>query len=169
MAGGESVHTAKVLSAPVAAHWSRMINGWTWPNSHLALTASGDKSGALVRDGVYSALQGQGLTPTETLEENGLNIHCRQAERGRQTAHLETSRATVRDVSRCNCVAEFRWKYALQSDTRMELLLLFIAELIIGCQSNINLDKTVEPAYQGLALTWNDNDWKQRREVLFIF
>lgn len=27
--------------------------------------ASGDKSGALVRDGVCSAQQGQGLTPTE--------------------------------------------------------------------------------------------------------
>lgn len=80
MAGGERVHAAKVLSAPVAAHWSRMINGCTWPNPHLALTASGDKSEALVRDGVCSALQGQGLTPTETLEENGLNIHSRQAD-----------------------------------------------------------------------------------------
>lgn len=81
MAGGERVHAAKVLSAPVAARWSQMINGWTWPNPHLALTASGDKSGALVRDGVCSALQGQGLTPTETQEQDGLNIHSRQADR----------------------------------------------------------------------------------------
>lgn len=42
-----------------------MINGRTWPKPHLALMASGDKSGALVRDGVFSARQGQGLTPTE--------------------------------------------------------------------------------------------------------
>lgn len=41
---------------------------------------SGDKSEALVRDGACSALQGQGLTPTEILEENGLNIHSRQAD-----------------------------------------------------------------------------------------
>lgn len=70
-----------------------MINGRTWPNPHLALAASGDKSGALVRDGVRSALQGRGLTPTETLGENGLNIHCRQA------AHSEPCSGNVRDVS----------------------------------------------------------------------
>ena len=59
----------------------------------MALTASGDKSGALVSDGVCSALQGQSLTPTESLEENGLNIHCRQA-------GLEASGGNSRDVSR---------------------------------------------------------------------
>lgn len=56
-----------------------MINAWTWLSPHLAREASGDESGALVRDGERSALQGQGLRPTETLEENGLNIHHRQA------------------------------------------------------------------------------------------
>lgn len=94
MAGGERGHAAKVLSAPVAAHWSRMINGQTWPSPHLALTASGDKSWVPVRDGVCSALQGQGLTPTETLEESWLNIHCRQA--GRQAPCLETSNGNAR-------------------------------------------------------------------------
>ena len=57
-----------------------MINGQTWPNPHLALTALGDKSEALVRDGVCSARQGQGLTCAEALQEDGLNIHSRQAD-----------------------------------------------------------------------------------------
>lgn len=38
------------------------------------------KAEPLSGDGARSALQGQGLTPTETLEENGLNIHSRQAD-----------------------------------------------------------------------------------------
>lgn len=36
------------------------MNGPTWPNPHLALAAAGDKSRALVRDGVRSARQGRG-------------------------------------------------------------------------------------------------------------
>ena len=50
----------------------------------MALTASGDKSGALVRDGVCSALQGQGLTPTETLEERIDLIFTAGRQAGRQ-------------------------------------------------------------------------------------
>lgn len=45
-----------------------------WLSRHQVIKAE-----PLSGDGVCSALQGQGLTPTETLEENGLNIHCRQA------------------------------------------------------------------------------------------
>lgn len=57
-------------------------HGWTliWLSQRQVI-----KSGALVRHGERSALQGQGPTPGETLEERGLNIHCRQA------ACLETS------------------------------------------------------------------------------
>ena len=66
----------------------------------MALTASGDKSGALVRDGVCSALQGQGLTPTETLEERIDLIFTAGRQAGRQTARLGAGCGNARDVSR---------------------------------------------------------------------
>lgn len=77
----------------------------------MALPASGDKSEALVRDRVCSALQGQGLTPTETLKENRLNIHSRQA--GGQTARWVGSCGNARDVSRQESMAGLRRKYIL--------------------------------------------------------